>query len=185
MPPYVANQDRNLAFIDSETTGLTPGYHEAIEWACVLTKPDGITILDEFEVKVKPRYPERFDARAKEVNGYTEEAWAEAPPPGFAIENLLSLTQGAILVGQNVSFDENFLVAFASAYELKTTHHYHKIDTMNLAWPLIKSGKIDGLSLTNLARWAGVEQEMPHRAMNDVKCVMAVYAALMTTYANL
>lgn len=182
---YIPNQDRNLLFIDSETSGLTAGFHEAVEWAGVLTKPDGITVLETYEAKVKPLHPERFDARAREVNGYTEEDWADAPPPEDVAARLSMMASGVILVGQNVSFDEGFLKAFLKLYGQRETWHYHKVDTMGLAWPLIKKGAISGLSLTNLAEWAGIEQKTPHRAMSDVLCVQQVYLALMAKYAAL
>lgn len=182
---YIANQDRNLLFLDSETTGLDPLHNEAIEWACVLTAPDGITVLKTFEAKVKPLHLDRFDAKAKEVNGYNEAEWADAPPSEKVAGAMLEISTGAILVGQNVSFDENFLTAFLKKHNYKSVHHYHKIDTMVLAWPLVKSGKISGLSLVNLAEWAGIEQVKPHRAMTDALCVQKVYLALMAKYATL
>jgi len=181
---YIPNQDRNLLFVDSETTGLKPGFNEAIEWAGILTKPDGLTVIDTFEAKVKPRHMDRFDAKARAVNGYNEAEWADAPPAPEVAEKMLQLARGAILVGQNVSFDENFLTAFLAEHEYTPSWHYHKIDTMVLAWPLIKAGKIKGLSLVDLAMWAGVEQKTPHRAMSDVLCVQQVYHALMAQYAK-
>lgn len=182
---FIANQDRQLLFLDSETTGLDPLHNEAIEWAGILTEPDGITVVKTFEAKVKPLHMDRFDARAKEVNGYNEAEWADAPPAEFVAGAMLEISAGAILVGQNVSFDENFLTAFLKKHNYKTAWHYHKIDTMVLAWPLIKSGKIKGLSLVNLAEWAGIEQVKPHRAMTDALCVQKVYNKLMTAYAAL
>ena len=182
---YVKNQDRNLLFLDSETSGLTPGHNEAIEWAAVLTKPDGVTIIDSFEAKVKPLHMDRFDAKAKEVNGYNEAEWADAPDALLTAARMREMSRDVILVGQNVSFDEGFLTAFLKQHDLKPAWHYHKIDTMVLAWPLIKSGKITGLSLVDLALWAGAEQVKPHRAMSDVLCVQKAYLALMAKYATL
>ena len=182
---YTSNQDRKLLFIDSETTGLSPDFNEAIEWAGVLTEPDGVTVIKTFEAKVKPLHMDRFDPKAKEVNGYNEAEWADAPDAVLTAAEMHTMARDAILVGQNVSFDEGFLTAFLKQHGLKPTWHYHKVDTMGLAWPLIKNGAIDGLSLANLAKWAGVEQTKPHRAMSDVLCVQKVYLALMAKYATL
>lgn len=182
---YIANQDRRLLFLDSETGGLDPLHNEAIEWAAILTEPDGTTEIDAYEAKVKPTFPERMEAKAVEVNGYKEAEWVDAPPAKDVASRLLAMSSGVILVGQNVSFDENFLTAFFKKFDFKPAHHYHKIDTMVLAWPLIKSGKISGLSLTNLAEWAGVEQVKPHRAMADARTVQTVYNKLMAAYASL
>ena len=182
---YIANQDRNLLFLDCETTGLDPLYNEAVEWAGVLTKPDGITVLKTFEAKVKPLHMDRFNAKAKEVNGYNDAEWADAPEAALTAAGLHAIAKDAILVGQNVSFDEGFLTAFLKQHGLTPSWHYHKVDTMGLAWPLIKNGAINGLSLVNLAHWAGLEQTKPHRAMSDVLCVQKVYLSLMSKYATL
>jgi DNA polymerase III epsilon subunit-like protein len=65
---FLQNHERDLVFLDSETTGLDPLYNEAIEWAAIRVGPDG-TEKEAFEAKVKPLFPERFDTKAREVNG--------------------------------------------------------------------------------------------------------------------
>ncbi len=184
MSPYIANQDRDLLFLDSETSGLDPLFNEAIEWAAVRTKPDGITVIESFEAKVKPVYPERMHPKAQEANGYTDAAWADAMDPITVAKTLHRMCDGVILVGQNVSFDENFLIAFLKTHDLKPSWHYHKVCTMNLAWPLIKRGTISGLSLVHLAEWAGTAQPKPHRAMTDALCAQTVYNKLMAQYVQ-
>lgn len=180
----IANQDRDLVFLDSETTGLNPLHNEAIEWAAIRTKRDGVTLVERYEAKVQPTYPERFDDYAKQVNGYNEAEWADAPDPAKVAWNLQRICAGVILVGQNVSFDENFLTQFLAKFNMKPTWHYHKIDTMNLAWPLIKEGSITGLSLVQIAEWAGIKQVEPHRAMSDAECVQHVYGKLMSVLSR-
>ena len=54
-------KNKNLAFIDIETTGLSPEKHEIIEIGIVIAKQqDGIVgdVLEEIELKIKP---ERID----------------------------------------------------------------------------------------------------------------------------
>lgn len=179
---FIPNHERDLVFLDSETTGLDPLYNEAIEWAAIRVGPDGME-KDVYEAKVKPSFPERFDAKAKEVNGYTEETWADAPDELAVAKKMASICQDAILVGQNVSFDENFLTAFLKKHDMKPSWHYHKIDTMNLAWPGVKTQVIKGMSLVNICEWAGIEQVKPHRAMSDARCVQQVYNRLMERWA--
>lgn len=179
---YIANQDRKLCFIDCETTGLTPGHNEAIEWAAILTEPDGVTVVKTFEAKVKPLHMDRFDAKAKEVNGYNEAEWANALPAKEVAAEMMMICAGSILVGQNVKFDIGFLEAFLKEHNFKPAWHHHSVCTLALAWPLVKQGAISGLSLTHLCTWAGISQPPPHRAMTDAQCVKTVYVKLMENY---
>lgn len=178
---FIPNHERDLLFLDSETTGLDPNYNEAIEWAAIRVGPDGVE-KEAFEAKVKPRWPERFDTRAREVNGYTEEAWADAPDEAETAKKMIAICRDVILVGQNIKFDIDFLVACLKRHELKPSWHYHSIDTMNLAWPGVKSQVIKGMSLVNICEWAGIQQPTPHRAMTDARCVQQVYNTLMARW---
>ena len=56
--PADAPDDWLLAFVDIETTGLIPGYHEMIDIGIVLTDLDGIEINSMF-VRIQPEHPER------------------------------------------------------------------------------------------------------------------------------
>lgn len=173
-------QDRDLVFIDSETTGLDPDFNEAIEWAAIRVTRDGQETT--FEARVKPQYPERFHPKAMEVNGYTKEAWETTPPESAVAAGMAKICKDAILVAHNVSFDESFLRVFLKKHDLQPTWHYHKLDTMVLAWPLVVAGEISGVSLSNLCEWAGTVQPMPHSAMADARCVQTVYKRLMDRY---
>lgn len=128
----------NLAFIDTETTGLDPDQHEIWEVGLVLRRqtlwglPDGGTELrwqdDEFRWllpvnlgKADPyalrigRFYERYDEQ--EVTGYAR----------FAKE-FAQLTDGAHLVGNVVSFDEERLRRFLRRHGACPGWHYHIID---------------------------------------------------------
>jgi DNA polymerase III epsilon subunit-like protein len=183
--PKIANQDRDLLFLDSETTGLDQRVdgrlvHEAIEWAAIRTKPDGKTVVATFEARLVPRRPELFDDYAKRVNGYDEAEWAAtALDPATVAAELAHIADGTILIGQNVGFDIGFLEKTLAENNVKPTWHYHKVDVMNLAWPFIKKGLLPGLSLNQLAEPFGLSQPEPHRAMSDVLLVQRVYQLLM------
>jgi len=64
----------SIVFIDLETTGLDPEYHEIIDIAIVITdnKLDEIT---SFRRLVMPKYPDRISKRAQEINGFDEKEW--------------------------------------------------------------------------------------------------------------
>jgi DNA polymerase-3 subunit alpha (Gram-positive type) len=168
---------RDLVFLDCETTGLDPTYNESIEWAAIRETRDGQETT--FEARVKPTYPERFHPKAMEVNGYTKEAWETAPPESAVAAGMAKICHNAILVAHNVAFDEGFLTAFLAKHGLKPSWHYHKVDTVGLAWPLYVKGELKSLSLSELCKWAGTSQPEPHKAMTDARCVQMVYHKLM------
>ena len=57
--PQDAPDDWLLAFIDVETTGLLPGYHEIIDIGIAMTDLDG-NLLDTLFLRVKPTHPGRL-----------------------------------------------------------------------------------------------------------------------------
>ena len=98
----------NFAFIDIETTGLSVLEHEIIEIGCVITNPE-LKIIEEFELKIKPKHIENSDKIALKVNHYNAEDWEV----GYGLEEALKIftekVKGCIMVGQNVAFDAGFL----------------------------------------------------------------------------
>ena len=55
-----------LAFVDVETTGLKPGYHEMIDIGIVMTDLDGNGLGDLF-IRIQPEHPERTEDGARAV----------------------------------------------------------------------------------------------------------------------
>ena len=54
--PDAAPDDWLLAFVDVETTGLTPGYHEMIDIGIVMTDLAGAE-LGELFLRIQPEHP--------------------------------------------------------------------------------------------------------------------------------
>ncbi|MCR4306655.1 MAG: exonuclease domain-containing protein, partial [Candidatus Yonathbacteria bacterium] len=81
-------KERNLAFIDLETTGLELKKHEIIEIGCIVARQIPressetggayLEIIEEFEIKVKPEHIETADPVGLEINGYREDDWKDA-----------------------------------------------------------------------------------------------------------
>lgn len=105
-----------LAFIDVETTGLVPGYHEMIDMGVVMTDLEG-RVLDSLFVRIQPRYPERASAGARAVNAFDTRRWEElgALAPAAAIDTLRTFHHRVagdgpvLLVAFNSQFDAAFL----------------------------------------------------------------------------
>ena len=85
----------NLAFIDTETTGLDPNKHEIIELAVVIArqvpregKGPSLEIIEECEWKIKPQRIELAEEAALRVNGYNEVDWM------FAVDRKKAMVLG-------------------------------------------------------------------------------------------
>ena len=118
----------NLAFIDTETTGLNPDYHEVIEFACVIarqTPREGqgpkIEIIEEFELKIKPEHLERAEEQALRVNGYNEADWLFAIEPKKAFEFIAKKVEGCNMVSHNITFDHAFVTKSFERYGIENT----------------------------------------------------------------
>src|SRR3990167_4775619 len=130
----------NLAFIDLEMTGLNPEKHEIIEVGAVITTPR-LRVLEEFDFKVKPLYIENADRVSLKVSNYNEDDWAGAQPLPEVLKILNEKAKGCIMVGHNVAFDSLFLeTAFARAGIINAMH-YHKLDTVSIAWAKLHGKK--------------------------------------------
>jgi len=83
-----------LAFLDVETTGLVPGYHEMIDLGLVMTDLDGGPI-DSLFLRIQPEHPERLSEGAREVNAFDAENWRRlgALTPAAAIDSLARFHQ--------------------------------------------------------------------------------------------
>lgn len=185
MHPTKPPQD--LLFVDVETTGLDPLKHELIEIAAIRTTFDGLHIKESFEAKLRPQHLERAEPKALEVNGYNEVEWApeRCIAPESVVKTLASMAANAVLVGHNISFDENFLVALYTSQGLPSPFGYHKVDTVALAWPFFVNGTLSGLNLSKLCAYLGVPTIPNHRAASDVSACRKAYLLLMEGYATL
>lgn len=202
---------RIFGFLDLETLGNEPfrqsimvrdrirllePWHEIIDIGIVFAEKDTLRILGEWEMKIKPKRPERCIPNI--INGYPERAangeWKDAVPLEKAIKDLFETCQHyraeTITGGQGFFFDDNFLmVAFTvcniSEEEQREFFHYSHFDTRSMAiqelWvpgtPFdpddfsIRSGKL----LTRL----GIETEpIPHTAINGARKAYEVCKAL-------
>jgi DNA polymerase III epsilon subunit-like protein len=66
--------DNIICAIDTETTGLLPGYHEIVSIAIIPLNMDfdPDPILRPFSCLIRPNYPERWDLEAARINGLRE-----------------------------------------------------------------------------------------------------------------
>lgn len=182
MPRPAISEHRKL-FCDLETGGLKPAYHEMLEIACILTDPTGQHILNSYCAKVKPKMPERVDAKAASINGYTVEKWAaEAVDLNVAMANILSMAKDTMWVGHNAPFDWGFFERAMSERGQRWPGDYHKIDTVALSAPLLVEGIVPNVKLATLTNFFSIKHENAHTAMADVEACRQLYLRLMSMY---
>lgn len=157
-----------LAFVDVETTGLVPGWHEMIDLGVVMTDLDG-RALDSLFIRVQPSHPERTAEGARAVNAFDAERWRElgALAPTAAVDSLRAFhrrvagDEPVLLVAFNSQFDAAFLdhLFRAEGASWRELYHYFVLDMPSMAWAL----GYRGLTGAALADRLGVDDE-PHVA---------------------
>ncbi len=164
-----------LAFLDVETTGVTPGHDEVVEIATILTDWD-LKEISRIEMKVKVTSPQKITPEVAKINGYNEEVWMKEARPFFEWQNWLSkhVPYGHVAcpVGHNVGFDR----AIINDYYYKLMGggkffplSFHLIDTVSLAgvMKIAKIIDVPNLKLATIAPALGIAKEQKHRAMDD------------------
>lgn len=162
-----------LAFIDTETTGLDPDLNDVIEFAVIRVTPEGGE--KRWQTKIKPENIETAHPKALEVNGYTEEKWADAPSMADAGPTIVEILRNSVLVGHNVSFDEAMLKANLKRAGVSGRIPYHKVDTVTLAYEHLVPYGLESLSLDNIRKFLGWSLEGAHTAMQDVEDARKLY----------
>ncbi|HEV7424245.1 MAG TPA: 3'-5' exonuclease [Candidatus Paceibacterota bacterium] len=170
----------NLAFIDIETTGLDVWKHEIIEIGAVITTPD-LEVIEEFELKIKPEHIENADPTSMKINHYDPKDWVGARTLKDAMVIFTDKVKDAIMVGQNVAFDSGFLEHAYAKTNISNTMHYHKFDTISIAWAkLHREPDLEHFSLRELCLRFGIENKSPHTGLGDARATYELYKKLMS-----
>ena len=137
------NDDRLLAHIDVETTGLVPGYHEMIDIGLVITDVQGNKI-DSLYLLIQPEHPERLQPGAYAVNAFDAVKWEErgAFSIDAAVDSILSFHQRVcgdkqvLMIAYNSHFDSAFLDhLFRHAdHSWREMYHYFILDIPSMLW---------------------------------------------------
>lgn len=174
--------ERPLAFVDLETTGLDPDVHEIIEIGLVLARQPDLQVLEEWGCKIRPRRIETATPKALEVNGYTPEAWSEAVSLQAAMNQFTAKTRTAILVAHKVDFDSSFIKRAmketGQAADGSDPLGYYVLDVLSMAWQALY-GQVPRFRLNVVAPYLGLAAEPePHSALNGARLLYQVYQKL-------
>lgn len=165
----------DIAFIDVETTGLDPDVHELIEVAAIRVDWTTLQLVAvPVTAKIRPKRLDLADPGALEVNGYSDEAWADAVELGEALGRIAPVIEGAMIAGHNPFFDWSFLErGYACAGLPLPQVDYHRLDTASLAWILATEANAS-VSLDAACGALGVKRPTPHAALSDAMASLEV-----------
>ncbi len=127
-----------LAFIDTETTGFDSDLHELIEVGVVLVDQDWtmeiptFKIVEEFEIKIKPKHIETADQTSLKINKYNELDWQDAYEIKEALKIINTKVKDCIMVAHNLCFDTSFIDKAYKQNGIKNEMHYLRLDTISL-----------------------------------------------------
>jgi DNA polymerase III subunit epsilon len=162
-----------LAYVDVETTGLSPQGGDRVCEVAIL-RCQGGQVLDAVQQLVNPQRP--MGAGAYAVHGIGDDMLRDAPTFDAVANDVLELFHGAVLVGHNTPFDLAFLAAELGLLGVSLPP-FVALDTLRLAR---RHASSPGYSLGILASSLGVEVGgQGHRAMVDVLTTRAVLQRLV------
>lgn len=171
---FVPYAKRPKVFLDLETTGTIPGFHEITELGF------SHDIKGEWSIRVQPEHMERADPKALEISHYNERDWAGAPSLVQVWPRVCEWLEDTIIIGHNLArFDLPMLEGEARMKKLD----FGPIpraweDTRGLAMThLIKKG-LKRTSLSAVCDFYGISNEGEHHALEDVRRCKQVYYKL-------
>lgn len=156
-----------LAFLDVETTGLSPEYNDRICEIAILRNAGKKTV--EWQTLVNPE--RSISPGATAINGITDAMVATAPPFRDIASRALELLDGAIVVCHNASFDLGFMSAELAQCGI-VLPRIPVIDTLRIARRYFNfSSNILG----NIADTLDIDIKEKHRAMADVLTMQSIF----------
>ena len=166
-------REKPLAFLDTETTGLSPGRHEVIEVA--------VLVGDRlYHWLIAPERSEDAEPKALEVNGYSRfpERWEGAKTMREVGPEIIAALKGTVVVGHNVGYDLDMLNGHMRRVGLSPRLPYHKVDTVALAYTRLVPLGLEKLSLDTIRAFLGWSKEGAHTATKDAKDTERLYRLL-------
>ena len=158
---------RILAFLDVETTGLSPWFGDSICEIAIL-RCRGEAILESFDTLINPQRP--ISPGAARVNGLTDEDLVDAPVFGDIVEKVKPLLDEAIIVCHNAPFD----LGFVSSEFNRLGQEFSPVEVIDTLLLARQYFDFDSNSLQAIADHWMIDRPAAHRAMADALTTRAV-----------
>ena len=169
-----------LAFVDCETTALSPDDGRIWELGAIMRGPEHNVNLP-LHAHVDDVKLEQFDPGAAKVGRFSERYKRDAAsmPEKMMAYAVHSNFAGRYLVGANVAFDQAFLTDLLRRHDLRPSWHYRVIDVEVLAagafaWPTPM-----GLRQTAEFMDVSFDPDELHTAYGDAELAMKIYDQLI------
>jgi DNA polymerase III epsilon subunit len=170
--PMIDLASARFAFLDLETTGLSPWFGDRIcEVGIVLT--EGKRIKQQVQTLVNPERP--LSIGAASTNGLTDTELATAPKFANVANVLVEWLRGTVVVCHNAQFDVQFLDSEFRrlGQEIQIPN---LIDTLMLAREYFE---LPSYSLHSIAEAFQVPITTEHRALDDAHTARGIFFGMM------
>ena len=161
-----------FAFLDMETTGLSPWFGDRIcEVGMILT--EGKRIKQQVHMLINPEYP--LSLGAASTSGITDEQLAAAPLFAEVADDIVEWLKGTVVVCHNAQFDVQFL-------DSEFRRLGREIQIPNLVDTLLLARQyfdLPSYSLHYLAEAFHIPMTVSHRALPDAHTGRGVFFAIM------
>lgn len=159
------------AIIDTETTGGNPAKDRIMEIAVILH--DGTKEIDEFSTLVNPETP--IAPFIQTLTGINQDMLKDAPTFAEIAQRVLEITDNAIFVAHNVSFD--YGVVRNEFKKLDIRFERKQLCTVKLSREIMPD--MNSYSLGKLCKEIGIEIEGRHRAYGDAAATSKLFSLLL------
>lgn len=160
-----------FAIIDVETTGGVARFERITEIAIVLH--DGEKVVSTFSTLINPE--KSIPPGITQLTGITNEMVEQAPKFYEVAKQIVELTEDAVFVAHNVSFDYNFIrEEFA---RLGYTFSRKQLCTVRLSRKVFPG--LPSYSLSNLKRHFGISAARSHRALDDTLATAQLFERIL------
>lgn len=163
--------------LDTETTGLDLQTDRPVDIGAVRFRIGQIE--KTFESLVDPA--RTIPTETINIHHITQEMVAGAPAAGDALDALLPVLDGAILLAHNAPFDMAILALTARRHG-RPIPPLLVLDTCLLAAALIHDRP--SLRLGELMSWLGLPEKNSHRALPDARCAMRLFEHCIARMSN-
>ncbi len=169
--PKDQDLDTEYCVLDIETTGLAFRTEKITELGAIKIKNG--EVIDTFECFVNPEKP--IPEEVVNITHITDDMVSNAETIDKVLPKFLEFMGDSVLVAHNANFDIGFIKYNAEnlGYKLENTY----IDTLALAKELFPDYKKYKLGI--IAEKLGIKVDVAHRALDDVKTLVAVFNVML------
>ncbi|KKR71766.1 MAG: polymerase III, epsilon subunit protein [Candidatus Roizmanbacteria bacterium GW2011_GWB1_40_7] len=162
---------QKLAFVDIETTGMSPVYDRIIDIGII--RVENSTVVEQYNQLVNPHIP--FSPFIQSMTGITPEYLEDAPAFEDIYPTIYELLKDTVFVAHNVRFDYGFLRNEFKRFDISFSSK--QLCTAKLSRRLYSRYRRHNLSA--LINRFGFTCEHRHRAFDDAQVLWQFYQKIM------